>query len=416
MAKLKQAHGNWVVGEQFWDREEDLELFVERIEEGANVLLVAQRRLGKTSLMREATRRLGDRYVCVFVDLQKAHSAPDAIVELSLAVRKYKTLWAKTKNVFANVLERITETVEQVNLGDLGVTLRAGLNAGNWEEKGNQVFGILAASDRPVVLMVDEVPILVSRLLKGDDFTMTPKRRQQTDEFMSWVRKNSLEHQGKVSMVLSGSIGLEPILRQARLSATVNHFKAFELKPWDESVAMGCIEALANQYGVELEDGAAAAMVSKLGCCIPHHVQMFFDHVYTTCRRREKMSFSATEVDEVYEREMLSIRGHAELTHYEERLEMVLGKEVFALALDMLTEAAVTGRLTKEACLALQKEYEFEGRDFAEVQREVLWVLEHDGYLRAGSDGYVFVSPLLRDWWKARYGFAFTPVLQRRSR
>ena len=28
-------------------------------------------------------------------------------------------------------------------------------------------------------------------------------------------------------------------------------------------------------------------------------------------------------------RELLSIRGHAELTHYEERLKMVLGEETF---------------------------------------------------------------------------------------
>ncbi len=81
--RLKQGHGNWVVGEQFWDRETDIDSFIELIDEKAHLLLVAQRRMGKTSLMREVQRRLEDRYLCLFVDLQKAKNGPDAIVELT---------------------------------------------------------------------------------------------------------------------------------------------------------------------------------------------------------------------------------------------------------------------------------------------------------------------------------------------
>ena len=125
------------------------------------------------------------------------------------------------------------------------------------------------------------------------------------------------------------------------------------------------------------------------------------------------MEFSAEEVGEVYESEMLGTRGHVELTHYEERLKLVLGEAAFSLALDMLTEAAVTGHLSREALAALQQEYTFEGRSIVDAQKEILWVLEHDGYLEPAPLGYVFVSHLVRDWWKARHGFAFTPVLQR---
>ena len=44
MKKLKQAHGNWVAGERFWDREDELALFIERIEEEAHQPMVALRR------------------------------------------------------------------------------------------------------------------------------------------------------------------------------------------------------------------------------------------------------------------------------------------------------------------------------------------------------------------------------------
>ena len=35
---------------------------------------------------------------------------------------------------------------------------------------------------------------------------------------------------------------------------------------------------------------------------------------------------------------------------------------------------------------------------------EVLYVLEHDGYLARLSGGYRFVSGLLEDWWRLRHG------------
>ena len=411
--RLKQAVGNVVTGDRFWDRETDLELLTNKIDEGANILLVAQRRIGKTSVLAELHNRLKERYICLFVDLQAARSSPQAIADLSLAINEQKSLWEKTKEAFANVLERAAESVEQIDVGDLGVKIRSGLTGGNWMVKGDQIFTILANSEKPVLLMFDEMPIMVNYMLKGGEFKITAERRSQADEFLSWLRKNTIEHQGKVRTMISGSIGLEPILRQAKLSATINHFLPFELKSWDEDTAIGCIKALANEYGVQLQDGVSDEIVKRLGCCIPHHVQMFFSHIHDRCKRKGKMECSVEEVGEVYSNEMLGVRGHAELTHYEERVEMVLGKELFTLAIDMLTEAAVTGCLTKEAIAALRKEYTLEEADIVEAQKEVIWVLEHDGYIRQSKEGYVFVSKLLKDWWKNRHGAFFIPVLER---
>src|SRR5690348_1290926 len=97
MRTLKRAVGNSVTGARFWDREEDLPRLIELLDEGAHVLLIAPRRVGKTSLMREVACRICDRYVCLHIDLQKAHSPAGAMVELSLATRPYLSLWARTK-------------------------------------------------------------------------------------------------------------------------------------------------------------------------------------------------------------------------------------------------------------------------------------------------------------------------------
>lgn len=409
MDYLKQGHGNWVTGDRFWDREDDIALFTSRVRDGAHLLLVAQRRMGKTSLMKETARRLADEFECVFVDFQNATTPQDAIADLSLALRPHKSLWVKGKELFANVLDK----VERIGGDDLAVTLRAGLTGGNWTSKGDELFAILAASEKPVLLLLDEVPILVNRIIKGEDYVVTPERRRTAGEFMTWLRKNSLRHQGKVRIVISGSIGFEPVLRQAGLSGTINNFVPFELKPWSPETAIGCLRALAGEYSLGFRDDAEAEAVRLLGCCIPHHVQMFFDHMQTYCVRRKCMELGAAEVREVYRTEMLSTRGHAELTHYEERLRLVLGAERMPLALDLVTEAAVSGRLTLEAIRRLQQDCATSGAEqLADVQ-EVLWLLEHDGYLVQVPEGYTFVSSLLREWWANRHRMFFTPVMER---
>ena len=412
---MKQGHGNWVDGDRFWDREKDIELMIKKLDEGAQILLVAQRRMGKTSLMREIKRQIEDRYICLFVDLQKANAAEDAIVEISLALKPHNSLWNKTKDLFSNVLKMVAGSVEEINMGDIGIKFRSGLTSANWSEKADALFSILAGSEKPVLLMMDEVPLLVNRMLKGEDFKITPERKVLVDKWMSWLRKSSLAYQGKIRIVLSGSIGFEPILHQAGLSATINNFQPFDLKPWDDETAIGCLRALALEYGVCFQDNAEEAMVHRLGYGIPHHVQMFFTHVYDRCVRKGDMVFKANEVKDIYEKEMLGIRGHAELTHYEDRLKLVLGPEFFTPALEILTETAVTRYLTRETLVALLESYPFEEKSPKEAGEEILRVLEHDGYLKKGPKDFVFQSKLLRDWWEKRYGDFHVPILERRD-
>lgn len=414
MPTLPPAHGNWVSGERFWDREQDLRMFGNLIDEGANVLLVAQRRMGKTSLLREAQIRLKDRYLCIFVDLEKATGPAYAIAELSLATRPFKSLWNKSKEVFSNILSKVADTIDSIEISEIGVTLRDGLGAGAWAAKGDELFRILAESEKPVILMLDELPILVNRMLKGSDYTITDERRARADEFMHWLRRNTQNHHRKLRVVLSGSIGLEPVLHQAGLSAAITHLAPFELKPWDNETAFGCLGALANHCRLSYEEGTREMMLEKLGCLIPHHVQMFFDHARTRCIRRKDEVIRREDVQSVYDEDMLSSRGMAELTHYEERLKEILGPEASPLAVDMVSEAALEGVLSREALNLLREEYSFEERDPETVQKEIVWVLEHDGYLQKKPGGWVFVSKLLKDWWCRRYREFYIPIKQRR--
>jgi len=413
--KMKRGCGNWVDGERFWDRETEMGLLKGYLDDGANVLLIAQRRMGKTSLLRELGNRIGGDYLCMYIDLESCQSAPDAVVEISMALQPHRDLWGKVTRVFQNILSVMADRIEGVDVSEFKIKLRAGVDRGNWQAKGDKLFELMAESGKPVVLFFDEVPILVNRILKDEDYALSRERIRDADLFMSWLRDNCQRYANKIRMVITGSIGLEPILRQVGLSTTVNHLKPFLLQPWDPETAIGCLEALGNQYGIQFEEDAYSTIVKKLGYCIPHHVQMYFDHIYEMCGKRNQKICNSELAEKVYKECMLSTHGHVELSHYEERLKLVLGDKILPFALDILTETAVRRKLTDEVLRGYCQYHQeiLKAEDGNRTAEEVMGVLEHDGYLKRSGSGYVFHSRLLRDWWKAHYGRMFIPLQER---
>ncbi len=414
---IRKGGSNWVDGENFFDRETELEALEERVREGTHTLLTAQRRMGKTSLVRELQRRLAETgaFEVVFVDLEAATDPADAIAEIGVQAKPVRAAWDRIVTSFANLVRSAGDRIEELSLADLRVKLRAGIDAGNWPQRGDAIFAALAG-ERPVVLAIDELPIFVSRLLKDETGRLTPEGKREAEAFLSWLRKAGQAHRGRVTLILSGSVSLEPLLEQAGLSAQANIFSPYDLKPWSEGTAVSCLEALAGSYGVGLAPEVSRDMCRRLRCCIPHHVQMFFDRMHDHLRRAGREDASADDVEWVYVQEMQGVRGQVDLQHYEGRLETVLGRAGYTVALEILTAAAVDGGIGAEAIDRYRNWFaarEARDGDGALAFDHVLHVLQHDGYLEPGDGGYRFVSGLLQDWWRGRYGQRFVPVFDR---
>ena len=413
MTTLRMS-SNWVDGDQFFDREVELRLLRERVENGTHTLLTAQRRMGKTSLVRELLRLLEEdgEFATVFVDLEGAMDAEDAVVEMATQARPLQNVRRRITSQLRNSVRDVRDNIEELGVSELRVKLRAGLDAGNWQRIGGQVFEALATNDRPVVLAIDELPILINRLLKGHEYRVTPERLAVTDAFMGWLRKCCQTYEGRVCLIISGSVGLEPVLSQARLSAHANVFTALDLRPWPHDVAVECLVALARGYRVCLPHEIRREMCRRLRCSVPHHVQLFFRHLYEHLVRDQRNEATLDDVELVYERDLLSVRGQASLVHYEERLRMVLGDKGYTEALSLLSEAVVNGGLLTHRIIELYRGEAVETCEEDSVAT-ALYVLQHDGYLEESEGGYAFVSGLLEDWWRARHGQSFTSITNR---
>ena len=128
LMKLKKAGANWVEGDRFYDREAELEALRERIGHGTHTLLTAQRRMGKTSLVRELLRRpeKDGRFTTVFVDLEAAQAPQDAVAEIAARSMRVRGAWQRIRPGFRNALSGVADRVDTLSVAKLQVKLRPG--------------------------------------------------------------------------------------------------------------------------------------------------------------------------------------------------------------------------------------------------------------------------------------------------
>lgn len=172
---LEKTLGSPVDGKKFFNRENEIEVLTERVREGNHTLLVAQRRMGKTSVVRELLRRLqrSGEFETVFVDFEAAQSAAETVVELATAARPIRGVWGRAKDAFANAAATATDRIDEMELPEFRLKLRSDVDRGNWRPKGDAVLAAFANHDKPVVLAIDEFPIFVNRILMGGAHKMT---------------------------------------------------------------------------------------------------------------------------------------------------------------------------------------------------------------------------------------------------
>ena len=228
----------------------------------------------------------------MFVDLEGGSTPADAITEIWSQAGTADGLWHRIRDGVRQLGTRI-ETLEAA---DIRVRLRASVDAGNWRSRGERIVGALARGDKPVAMALDELPIIINQILRGDGGEITPEATKVAGEFLGWLRNMGQRHQGRVTFILTGSVGLQPVLRQAGLSAHANIFLPYELNPWSEGTASDCIAELAETYQVVLSTDVRRDMCLRLRCCIPHHVQQFFAYVLDHLRRTGRVEATLEDI------------------------------------------------------------------------------------------------------------------------
>lgn len=391
---MRNVTGPPVIGDDLYGRQREIDQLWARLETGAHLLILAPRRVGKTSLMQELHREPRANWDVVYIDVEDATGAEDLVARVFAALVRHPNyrLRIETSGISRTVKNALASFE---NLKVLGVELRTALGGGgDWARAADQLEARLlrVPNQRRLLIILDELPILVSRILDSDGgrdeaALLLAKLRQ-------WRQAPALR--GKVQTLIGGSIGLDGVLRRARLSASINDVEAFPVASWDVQTATAFVKLVGESAGFPLAQQSIDRMLALLRDPIPYHVQLFFATLQDICHG-DPSKISHTVIDRCFEERLTGPAGTAHLNHYAARLEFAFSEPQRELALAVLSIACRRANGTRLLGLAAASED-------ASLLGEVLPILEMDGYLGVRGDVAAFRSNLLRVWWRKHHG------------
>lgn len=394
---MESRTGGWVAGDDFFGRETDLRILGTKVRERNHVLLSGPRRTGKTSVAQELGRRLAaEGWAFLYLDVERTGTPEEFVLELALRVRAARPFAKRHILGFGRWIGGQVAKVQKVGAAGASVEVRREVQWRTWRQRGDRLFRECAGSGRRVFLVLDELPLFLRRLLE------TEGGRRSVELFLSWLRGTlQMIDRNSPVLLISGSMGLYPLVERLRLTDRINYLSPYRLKPWSREESIECLEALAAARGISWAPGAVSDAYERLGEGNPHHVQCFFAALRDGADARGDSRIACEDIPAVYP-QLLRPNGQNDLAHYEHRLERSLDAEDFDLAREILVETAKEGVLTRSAreSFAARRHRDTDGPDRV---RRVLDVLLHDGYLvEVEEDGLRFASRLLRDWFAAR--------------
>jgi uncharacterized protein len=394
---LHNTVGRPVEGEDFFDRVGEIRKLWGRLETD-NVLLLAPRRVGKTSLMlhlRDTAAEHG--YRSVYTSVANAQTELDFVRRLLSEIEGHKDGRKILGRVRKGPVGKLFQRIRRIDLFGSGFELSDQAQS-QWAAIGESIVAALHAFDTRWLLLVDEVPIFVLGLMKADPTGV----RART--FLNWFRDLRLAPQTSKSVrwLLAGSIGLDTVTRRMNLGDTINDlYLENEFGPFSREVAYDLLDQLAASYGFPMDDAIKRDVCDRTGWLIPYHLQLVFSELRTRCSGRAPLP---EDVAAIFE-DLLAPAKRSYFDYWKQRLHEELGNPDDEQAVALLSAVAADGNGASAATLNAVLTSHI--NDPAARKARLTYLLDvlcSDGYLVQSNDRYIFRSNLLREYWRRHVG------------
>jgi hypothetical protein len=398
MARMKLKIGNPATGSDFFPRE-GVRTRLLRALARDHVAFVGPRRTGKTSILKNITERPPTETTAVFLDLEKFSTVPEWLSALLAPTKELiqgeeKGDWLAKSGKSAKSLLAIIEKLEV--LGN-GITLTPNRsNPDAWRPLADQFHTLLRDANLPIYFLLDEFPWYLGHLARKHS-------AEEVEAVLNWFRSARQELAGgKTRFLVTGSIGLEGLLRRIGLSPTANDFDTIEIPPLTDEEALDFLMELSTGEEIPFNPTAGRRILKLMGANWPILLELFMSELQD---KDLKKLPSMPELKELYESRM--VRGsrnkycHEMFTRLsKDELFSPTERRIAFECLKMLTVQPAIGGIDLEMIHSKIVPDEKVRSMTGDELGFVIDTLRHDGYLLRRDDGqYQFASNILRDYW-----------------
>ncbi len=361
--------------------------------EQQSLIITAERRIGKTTVIKKMQAQPLAGWVPVYQDLEGFHTATEFAMSVYKEIHEF--LGAKGK-----VTRRAKEWFSAMGGSEIGGLFKLPEKANvHWKDVLTCAIEDLIneneANGTRLLFLWDEMPYLLANIVKREG-------EQTAMEVLDLLRALRQTH-ASLRMVITGSIGLHHVLATLKTknysNSPVNDMLAIEVPPLDDADAITLATQLIGGESLESPDVAsAAAALAHAADCFP-----FYIHHIVKALKITGLAANPANVAKIVASHLVDAKDPWELLHYRTRIPnyYLNDQKSVLLLLDQLATQADAASVN--GLLAMLKGAS--GFDDRERLLHVLSLMERDHYLkRDDGGGYRFRFPLISRWWKINRG------------
>ena len=378
---MRNIVGQAAKGDDFWKREDELEDIWSEIEARAHVLLVAPRRVGKTSIMMHMLDNPKEGYSVLYVSTESAETQDEFWQKLFDAFQDAK---------FIGGLTQTSSKLKQV-IGSIKSIGRDGIEFDSKKMDFAKAFAeiIKSVDDEKPVIMIDEFAQTIENIIKKEGEESAIALLHTVRE----LRQNPYIND-KFSFVYAGSIGLESIVSKLDVPKTINDVVSIKITPLRETEAKAFSQAILQTLDITLPDDILAHMIKRIEWRIPFYIQMIIKEIKLVIREHGKKNISITLVDKAFDN---AIKNRVYFEHWEKKLENAFIKAEVPFAKAVLSHAAKHQEVEYREIHNLMNKFNLNEQQL----KDIITTLVYDGYIHNNDNHkiYRFNSPILKMWW-----------------
>jgi AAA domain len=351
--------------------------------EQQSVILSAERRMGKTSVIKKMRSEANpDKLLPIYRDLENVRSPLEFVETIFKDVEEY--------------LSKVDRTARKTRafLTQLGGIEFSGFKlpeiaAPHWKNLLTQTIADLVENqDRKVILLWDEVPYMLDNI--GDAAAM---------ELLDTLRSIRQMYPA-VRMVYTGSIGLHHVLGVLRKAGytndPINDMYVQDVPPLSAKDATNLARKLLEGENIKTPDiqGTAVFIADELS-----NIPFYIHHLIVKLKLRGGLGDIAA-VKEIIADCLDDPLNPWKMEHYRQRLDSYYDEKQRPYALNLLDILAAAGEALSfdELFNGIKQESETQDKEMA---RKVVRLLEQDYYIYKQDGKFQFRYPLIQKYWKS---------------
>jgi len=377
-----------------------------------NILLLAPRRTGKTSIMYHLLDHPKHNFRVIHLNVEDLDKASDFFLSLIDAINEHQPQYMKKLSRSWDLFKKLGSHLEEVTILDFKIKLRKSADwEKDWQEVAHQLMEKVNDVNEPVLFIIDELPDMLTAMVERD----CNEDCNELRSFLHLFRKMRIDyHTGEsIRWLVGGSVNIRGTLDELGLLKSINDLKTESLPPISEHELTDFVDKMLHGRGVEFDDTLIPRMQSLLGEPIPFFLQLFTQELYRYWRREKPVILTACHADIVFQHALLGEAAHDKLQHYHSRIQLYYPAEEQEAAYTLLDILARSDDGVSEKGLFSQYQHfretqsGFMNISVVQMQQEfkrLLLRLESDFYIsKIMNDRRDFNSFLLKTWWRKNW-------------